>query len=107
MKARNSKSEVELTNVKPRPIEKVIIKKGGDKIVVKMNDDELVNEALSEIDAYIDEHHQLPPLMDGKFIQWLRECKEAAQSGEDIVRHKRTTVSKTIPDYRLLKNVSD
>ena len=106
MKARNSKNEVTLSNVESRPIEKVTVK-GGKKIVVKMTDEELVNEALKEIDEYIDETGELPPQMDGKFIQWLRETADAAKSGESVVRHKKTTVSKTIADYRQLKNVTD
>lgn len=107
MRGRNTKNEVTLTNIKSRPIEKIIIKKDGKEISVKMNDAELVREAVTEIDAEIQRTGKLPQGIDGKFIQWLREAKAAVDNGQDIVNYKNMTVSRIIPDYRALKNVTD
>lgn len=107
MKKKNSASnEVTLSNVESRPIEKIIIKKDGKELRIKMNDAELVQEALKTIDEHVKNTGELPQGIRGSFIQWLREANEACKSGESIVSFKKRTITRTIPDYRALKNVT-
>lgn len=104
--SRTKSNEVSLSNIESRPIEKVIVKKGGQEIRVKLNDSELVKESVKSIDDYINEHGELPQGMTGTFIQWLREAADAVEKGESVVAYKRKTITRTIPDYSALKNVT-
>ena len=106
MKRLRTNSEVTLTNIESRPIEKVIVKKNGKEMRIKMTDAELVKEAVKSVDEYIKEFGELPQGMQGNFIQWLREAKQAVDNGESIVAHKKMTITRTIPDYSALKNVT-
>lgn len=97
---------VTLSNVESRPLEKVVVKKSGKEIRVKLNDAELVKEAVKTIDNYTKEYGELPQGMQGNFIQWLRETAQAIDNGESVVTHKRMTVVRTIPDYSTLDGVT-
>ena len=106
MKKSRTNNTVTLSNVESRPLDKVIVKKSGKEIRVKLNDAELVKEAVKTIDNYTKEYGELPQGMQGNFIQWLRETAQAIDTGESVVAHKRMTVVRTIPDYSTLDGVT-
>ena len=106
MKKSRTNNTVTLSNVESRPLEKVVVKKSGKEIRIKLNDAELVKEAVKTIDAYTKEYGELPQGMQGNFIQWLRETAKAVDEGESVVAHKRMTVVRTIPDYSTLDGVT-
>lgn len=103
--SRTKSNEVTLSNIESRPIEKVIVK-GDKEIRIKLNDSELIKSAVKTIDEHIKETGELPQGMTGTFIQWMRDAADAVEKGESIVAYKRKTITKTIPDYSALKNVT-
>ena len=107
MRKKSDSHIVELKGVKPRPMVRRIKHKDGSEEILKLNDAQVVANAVKVIDEYVKENKSLPAGVDGKFVQWLRETNDAVKGGENIVEHKQTTVSRTVSDYRDLQGVTD